>query len=60
VRDADAIAGAVAGAKAIFHFAAQVAVTTSMVEPREDFDINLRGTFNLLDALRRRGEPACR
>jgi CDP-paratose 2-epimerase len=34
-----------------------VAVTTSLVEPREDFDINVRGTLNLLDALRRRSEP---
>ena len=37
----------------MFHLAAQVAVTTSLVEPREDFDINVRGTLNLLDALRR-------
>ena len=37
--------------------AAQVAVTTSLVDPREDFDINVRGTLNLLEALRRRGEP---
>jgi CDP-paratose 2-epimerase len=57
VRDADAIAGAVAGAKAIFHFAAQTAVTTSLVQPVEDFDINLRGTFNVLEAVRRSGEP---
>jgi CDP-paratose 2-epimerase len=34
--------------------AAQVAVTTSLVDPREDFDINIRGTLNLLDALRLR------
>jgi CDP-paratose 2-epimerase len=36
--------------------AAQVAVTTSMVDPREDFEINLKGTINLLDALRQRDE----
>ena len=41
----------------MFHFAAQVAVTTSMVEPLEDFDINVRSTVTLLDALRRRGTP---
>jgi CDP-paratose 2-epimerase len=35
--------------------AAQVAVTTSMVDPREDFDINIRGTLNLLDAVRLSG-----
>jgi CDP-paratose 2-epimerase len=32
--------------------AAQVAVTTSMGDPREDFEINLKGTLNLLDAVR--------
>jgi CDP-paratose 2-epimerase len=37
--------------------AAQVAVTTSLVDPREDFDINVRGTVNLLDAIRVRAEP---
>ena len=47
-----------ADAEAVFHFAAQVAVTTSLVDPREDFDINVRGTLNLLEALRRRNEPA--
>jgi CDP-paratose 2-epimerase len=35
--------------------AAQVAVTTSLVDPREDFDINVRGTLHLLDALRTAG-----
>ena len=57
VRDEDELARAVAGAGAVFHFAAQVAVTTSLVDPREDFDINVRGTINLLDAVRVRGEP---
>lgn len=37
---------------AIFHLAAQVAVTTSIIDPREDFDINALGTFNLLEAVR--------
>jgi CDP-paratose 2-epimerase len=36
--------------------AAQVAVTTSMVDPREDFEINIRGTLNLLDAVRLKGD----
>lgn len=36
----------------VFHFAAQVAVTTSVTNPREDFDINALGTFNLLEAIR--------
>lgn len=57
VRDADRLAHAAADAEAVFHLAAQVAVTTSMADPREDHDINIGGTFNLLEALRRRGEP---
>ena len=43
---------AAADAKAVFHMAAQVAVTTSLVDPREDFEINVRGTLNLLEAMR--------
>jgi CDP-paratose 2-epimerase len=57
VRDADALARAANEASAVFHLAAQVAVTTSMVEPVADFDVNVRGTLSLLEALRRRGEP---
>src|SRR5581483_2983524 len=57
VRDEDELVRAAADVKAVFHFAAQVAVTTSLADPREDFDINVRGTINLLDALRVRGEP---
>lgn len=55
VRDEDELARAVREAKAVFHMAAQVAVTTSLVDPREDFDVNLRGTINLLDAIRLKG-----
>jgi CDP-paratose 2-epimerase len=56
VRDARAVDDAVRGASAVFHFAAQVAVTTSLADPVEDFEVNARGTLNVLDALRRRGE----
>lgn len=55
VRDEDSLAAAARQATAVFHMAAQVAVTTSMAEPREDFDINVRGTLHLLDALRLSG-----
>lgn len=55
VRDEDALSAAVGQAKAVFHMAAQVAVTTSLVDPREDFDINVRGTLHLLDAVRLSG-----
>ena len=37
----------------ILHLAAQVAVTTSVINPREDFEINALGTFNLLEAVRK-------
>ena len=57
VRDEDELVRAAADVKAVFHMAAQVAVTTSLVDPREDFDINVRGTVNLLDAIRVRREP---
>ena len=55
VRDRMALGQAVDRAAAVFHFAAQVAVTTSLERPEEDFDVNLRGTINLLEAVRRRG-----
>lgn len=38
---------------AVIHLAAQVAVTTSVTDPRTDFAVNAFGTFNLLDAVRR-------
>jgi len=41
------------GADRVLHLAAQVAVTTSVVSPREDFEINALGTFNVLEAMRR-------
>ena len=44
---------AVRGAKRVFHFAAQVAVTTSLDDPTHDFDVNARGTLNVLEAIRR-------
>ena len=48
----------VASASAIFHFAAQVAVTTSLVDPMHDFSVNVAGSLNLLDALRQQKDPA--
>jgi CDP-paratose 2-epimerase len=36
----------------VLHLAAQVAVTTSVTSPREDFEINALGTFNVLEAMR--------
>lgn len=55
IRDAkavDALFKQHADAKAVVHLAAQVAVTTSVVDPRNDFEINALGTFNVLEAAR--------
>lgn len=49
--------GAVSGADVVFHLAAQVAVTTSVQDPREDFETNATGTFNVLEAARRTTHP---
>jgi CDP-paratose 2-epimerase len=54
VRDEAAVARAVARADEIYHFAAQVAVTTSLQAPVDDFATNALGTLNVLEAARRR------
>jgi CDP-paratose 2-epimerase len=53
MRDPHAVEAALRGVGPVFHFAAQVAVTTSLTDPGADFDINARGTLNLLEAIRR-------
>jgi CDP-paratose 2-epimerase len=55
IRDASQVESVVRPATEIYHFAAQVAVTTSVVEPRLDFEVNLAGTFNVLEAARKGG-----
>lgn len=55
VRDLGAILPVFGDAKAVFHFAAQTAVTTSLDNPIEDFETNARGTLNVLEAIRRTG-----
>ena len=57
VRDASAVSEAVAGVDAAYHLAAQVAVTTSVLDPRDDFDTNATGTLNVLEAARRAKRP---
>ncbi len=52
VRDAASIADAARGADVIVHLAGQVAVTTSVTNPRDDFEANAIGTFNTLEAAR--------
>ena len=55
VRDAAAVRRATRDAAEIYHLAAQVAVTTSVDDPRTDFEINAMGTFHVLEAARASG-----
>ena len=57
VRDPAAVTRAVRGVSAVFHCAAQAAVTTSLVDPLLDFDVNAHGTLQLLEAVRRQDPP---
>jgi CDP-paratose 2-epimerase len=52
VRDRDALWRVVRQVRQVYHFAAQVAVTTSLDDPLHDFEVNARGTLNLLEAVR--------
>ncbi|MDE3814630.1 NAD-dependent epimerase/dehydratase family protein [Sinorhizobium meliloti] len=58
IRDLGAIEAAFRDAKAVFHFAAQTAVTTSLERPTDDFETNARGTLNVLEAARLAGRRA--
>lgn len=52
VRDPGALRDVVAEADVVAHLAGQVAVTSSVTDPRNDFEINALGTFNVLEAIR--------
>ncbi len=52
VRNYEALTSSIGGADVVLHLASQVAVTTSVQNPREDFEINALGTFNVLEAVR--------
>jgi len=56
-RDRQSLRAALDGVEQVFHFAAQVAVTTSLDDPVSDFEVNARGTLNLLEELRARKDP---
>jgi len=58
VRDFVQVRNAVRRASAVFHLAAQVAVTTSLDDPRDDFEVNALGTLNVLEALRETNKSA--
>ncbi len=55
VRDSRMVEAAVRSATEIYNFAAQVAVTSSLLDPRLDFEVNLGGTFNILEGARKSG-----
>lgn len=57
VRDRACVREAVAGVDAVFHLAAQVAVTTSLVDPLHDLGVNARGTVEVLEAARAAPTP---
>src|SRR2546425_9453235 len=52
IRDYQALREAVRDTEAVYHLAAQVAVTTSVIDPRSDFETNALGTLNVLEAVR--------
>jgi CDP-paratose 2-epimerase len=53
IRDAELVARLAKDSDVIIHAAAQTAVTTSMEDPRTDFETNALGTFNVLEAARK-------
>lgn len=55
VRDQQMVREVVASADVVYHLAGQVAVTTSVEDPRSDFEVNALGTFNVLEAARQSG-----
>ena len=57
VCDRKALRAAMADVEHVYHFAAQVAVTSSLIEPLMDFEVNARGTINVLESARECAEP---
>src|SRR4051812_23353933 len=57
VQDPHVLRTAVDRASQVFHFTAQVAVTTSLTNAIHDFEVNARGTLNLLEAIRAQDDP---
>lgn len=57
IRNSQMLEQAVAEAHHVFHFAAQVAVTTSLENPADDFSVNALGAFSLMDAIRKAKQP---
>jgi CDP-paratose 2-epimerase len=57
IRDQAAMNALIPGHDVVFHLAGQVAVTTSVLDPREDFEVNALGTLNVLEAARLASTP---
>ncbi len=57
IRNRSTLRSAVQSAEQVFHFAAQVAVTTSLTDPVADFEVNVGGTLNLLEEIRALDNP---
>ncbi|WP_439881790.1 GDP-mannose 4,6-dehydratase [Pontibacter sp. MBLB2868] len=57
IRDLQTVRHVMKHAEQVFHFAAQVAVTTSLELPLNDFEINARGIINVLEAIREQENP---
>ncbi len=55
LRDAEGISAAVQGADSVFHLAAQTIVGNAQAAPRETFEVNVLGTWNVLEACREHG-----
>jgi CDP-paratose 2-epimerase len=55
IRNFEAVRDAMRDANVVYHLGAQVAVTTSVADPRTDFETNALGTFNVLEAARLSG-----
>jgi len=55
IRDAASVAAASGGCDLIYHLAAQSSVPISTEQPRLDLDVNVMGTFNVLEAARKGG-----
>ncbi len=55
IRDRAAVAAALEGIDAVIHLAAYGSVVESVADPEDNFDVNARGTFVMLDETRKAG-----